>query len=208
MSKYNNDNDNDNNLNNILNINKKESNDDSINIKNTENKKWGNDLLFIKNNISFKYESSYENCNLISGQKLIRNKCNQLKLKNFLINEILNKSLSKRNTFFEIVHNKIMNLNNTQINHIETDKEKKENITKRNTQASSFLNKQKRKMKKFTTFIGVPTMIKGSNKPTLTRTSSLNEKDTRGIYKMILMILIIIYILPKEKHLKIKEKEF
>ena len=74
-----------------------------------------------------------------------------------------------------------MNLNNTQINHIETDKEKKGNITKRNTQASSFLNKQKRKMKKFTTFIGVPTMIKGSNKPKLNRTSSLNEKDTNKL---------------------------
>ena len=183
ISKYNNDNNNDNNnnSNNILNINKKELNEDLINIKNTKNKKWGNDLLYIKNNISFKYESSYENCNLISGQKLIRNKSNQLKLKNFLINEILNKSLSKRNTFFEIVHNKIMNLNNTQINHIETDKEKKENIIKRNTQASSFLNKQKRKMKKFTTFIGVPTMIKGSNKPKLNRTSSLNEKDTNKL---------------------------
>ena len=46
-------------------------------------------LLSINNNISLVYESCYENCNLITGEKLIKNKIFQEKLKKFLLNEVL-----------------------------------------------------------------------------------------------------------------------
>ena len=38
--------------------------------------------------MSFSYESSYDNCNLLTGEKLIKSKLLKDKLKNYLINEM------------------------------------------------------------------------------------------------------------------------
>ena len=53
---------------------------------------WNTNFLAIKNDISFKVESSYDNLNLISGDKLIKNKTLQDKIKIFLLEEIHNSS--------------------------------------------------------------------------------------------------------------------
>ena len=54
-----------------------------------EKPKWNN-ILTVHYNISFYYNSSYENFNLISGEKLIKNKSLQNKMKNYLLEEIQN----------------------------------------------------------------------------------------------------------------------
>ena len=79
-----------------INVDKK-----SINII-IQKKTWDKKSLAVFSNISFKYDSSYENSNLICGQKLIKNRINQFKLKKFLIEEILNKnSTTNRNSFYQ-----------------------------------------------------------------------------------------------------------
>ena len=57
-----------------------------------KNKKvnWDNNFLSINNNISFRVDSSYSNFNLISGNRLIKNKLLQNKLKIYLLDEIQN----------------------------------------------------------------------------------------------------------------------
>jgi len=57
-----------------------------------EKSKWNIKILTIHYNISFHYNSSYENFNLISGAKLIKNKSLQNKMKNYLLEEIQNDS--------------------------------------------------------------------------------------------------------------------
>ena len=108
--KYNNlinENDNDNNSNkfnfcsnrnNFLNI---KSNISSRNAESPINLKtnWDSKILSINNDISLQFDSSYENCNLITGEKLIKNSFLQNKLKDFLIKEIKEKdNFSKLNT--------------------------------------------------------------------------------------------------------------
>ena len=53
---------------------------------------WDNNLLSINKDISLTINSSYENYNLISGDKLIKSKFLQTKLKEYLISESLNLS--------------------------------------------------------------------------------------------------------------------
>ena len=53
---------------------------------------WNSKSLSINNDISFKVDASYENLNLISKEKLIKNKFLQKKLKFFLLDEIHNLS--------------------------------------------------------------------------------------------------------------------
>ncbi len=55
-----------------------------------EKSKWNINILAIHYNISFHYNSSYENFNLISGGKLIKNKTLQNKMKNYLLEEMQN----------------------------------------------------------------------------------------------------------------------
>jgi len=62
--------------------------------KETKRKIFKQNLLSINKNISFVYESCYENCNLITGEKLIKNKIFQEKLKKFLLNEVLGLSFN------------------------------------------------------------------------------------------------------------------
>ena len=160
-----------------------ELNKDLIYHKKDKDKKinrWGKNSLKIFSNISFKYDSSYENCNLICGQKLIKNKINQHRLKTFLIDEILKKNVSSRNSSFQLSHKEIININiNTQINQKDIDKDKKELKTFINTKTSSFLNKQiKNKFKKCSTLMEDSTMMATKSKPsTITRTASFNGNN-------------------------------
>ena len=99
------------------NINNSSNNNDSSNlldsVRNKEkNRKWRKNSLLIDKKISLEYKSSYENCNLICGEKLIHNKNNREKLKKFLIEEILNENISNNNSLIELMHNKTTNSNN------------------------------------------------------------------------------------------------
>ena len=67
-------------------INSQNSQSNEMNI----NKKgFDNGMLSINNNISFEYKSCYENCNLLSHEKLIKDKNFQEKLKKFLKGEVI-----------------------------------------------------------------------------------------------------------------------
>ena len=181
------------NINNNINNNKNMISDNSSNsiesIKNNELnkviidnnkasqiKKWDKKSLKIFSNISLKYESSYENCNLICGKKLIKNKFNQYKLKAFLIEEILNKNVKNRNSFFQLSHKEITNISLNQKEIEKENKEKKSSILK-----NSFYTKQiKKKLQKSSSLLGDSTMLSSNFKPSsINRTSSFNE-NIRG----------------------------
>ena len=74
-------------------------------------RKWENKCFIINNHFSIEYESAYENSNNICNGKLIKSKINQDKLKEFLINNILNSNLSNNNSIVELTHNKTINSN-------------------------------------------------------------------------------------------------
>ncbi len=147
--------------------------------KNIQQKKgWEKDSLSILNNISFEYESSYENSNLISGQKLINNYKNQSLLKQFLIEEILNKKVQNRNSFFELRHKGLSTTNSSSIIK-EKDKEKK--IFKKTNSVSSLISKNIKKLHKSATMLGSANMssnMKGNSN--VKRTSSFSENNRKN----------------------------
>ena len=146
---------------------KKKSYNDLIS-QNSFKLRWEN-CLSINNNISFNYEASYENCNIISGEKLLKNKFNQLKLKNFLIEEILHSNKPKRNSLL-ILKNKTMNINiNTQSKPKEKEKQENSGI------------KTKNKLKKCSSLIGDLTKMSASyNSLPFKRTASFNENTEKN----------------------------
>ena len=106
------------------NINNFESNKNfTFNFKNTENnyiltkdillssdlknkKKnlyWNNNILSINNNISFQFNSLYDNLYLIGGDKLIKNKLLQKKIKKYL-KEQIQENISNKNSLKKIKH--------------------------------------------------------------------------------------------------------
>ena len=89
--------------------------------------RWEN-TLSIYNNISFKYDSSYENCNKICGEKLIKNENNQQKLKNFLIEQILNAHPSGAKSFLSL-SNKTMDIKLHTNQNKSKEKEKKDSFS-------------------------------------------------------------------------------
>ena len=100
--------------NNINDINKIESNKNIFSSRNNQfyknekkNKIFESNFLSINKNISFIYESSYENCNLIAREKLIKNKIFQEKLKKFLLNEVLGLPYNKSNNIMSPSKKKI-----------------------------------------------------------------------------------------------------
>ena len=90
----------------------------NINIK----KNWESNIFSINNNISLTINSSYENYNLISGEKLINSKYLQKKVKEYLINESINISSN-------ITGNNIIKRNNS-FNSNNLIKNKKKSIIK------------------------------------------------------------------------------
>jgi len=116
---------------------------------------WNSTLFSINNNISLTINSSYENYNIISGQKLIKSKYLQNKLKEYLLKESFNisndnnrnyenkeiikknkttiqnkidKNLTKKKISFTIVHNNTNN--NSNIKNLSSIKNKRNFNTK------------------------------------------------------------------------------
>ena len=159
-------------LNIISNNKKKESSKKILNNKLQPRKQWEKDSLTKLNNISFQLESSYENSNLLCGKKLINNKINQFKLKRFLIEEILNKNIKSRNSFFQLSHKQLIHDNNGILNYKDKDKEIKE--FKKIKTSSSFLGKQiKKKNNKYSNLMS--SFNKNISPNNIKRTSSFND---------------------------------
>ena len=59
---------------------------------------WDTNILSVNNSVSLRINSSYENYNVISGNKLIKSKSLQNKLKTYLINEVFNDSSTNLET--------------------------------------------------------------------------------------------------------------
>ena len=135
-------------------------------------------FLTITNNISFHFESSYENFNLISGEILIKNKQLQHKLKNYLLDQVLNMSDNGSNK--NIYAKKIKKLNSlgapVQFGEV---KKKFTNVSKKeNKRCTSIEFKRSKPIKK-------PEPVPYHNSKTierkskmLTHTSSINENMT------------------------------
>ena len=144
-----------------------------------QKKAWNKKSLAVFSNISFKYDSSYENSNLICGQKLIKNRINQFKLKKFLIEEILNKNSStNRSSFYQLSCKKLSNISPySQLNsNNSTDIAGKEIKIINKAQSSSILNKQlKKKLRRCESHKDIPTVHSTNNKASsIKRTSSFN----------------------------------
>ena len=79
------------------------------NISNSKNEKkrlfWNNNILSINNNISFQFNSLYDNLYLIGGDKLIKNKLLQKNIKKYLKEQIQeNVNRSNKNSLKKIKH--------------------------------------------------------------------------------------------------------
>ena len=139
---------------------------------------WDKDSISVSTNISFEFNSSYENCNAICNNKLIKNKINQEKLKKFLIDEILNGNMSNNNSFVEYYHNKTTT---TEFQSQIKQKDKREISTiinnSRNTQIT---NRGKKKFRKCSSVVGDFNGINNSNYRAINRTSSFNENNIRA----------------------------
>ena len=178
-----------NSINNIKNNKKNDSNKELNKEKIIiERKRWDKKTLAIFSNISLKFNSSYENSNLICGQKLIKNKINQYKLKQFLIKEILNSNIKNRNSLYQISHKKLSNINPNY--HLNTNDssytERKDFQSSNNTQSSSFLNKKKKKnIRKCKTLKDDSSLYSKNNKYNqFKRTASFNENITQKNKKL------------------------
>ena len=173
---------NSNNNNNEYNIIK---NTDSNNLPDThislKKKVWENESLIITNNISFKYNSSYDNCNKICGGKLVGNKLNQFKLKKILREEILFENKFFRRQSIEPGFNNKMNINFNN-NLKQGIKEKSDSILNKN-RTLSILKQSKKKLKKYTTLADSTSSVVNSNiknKQKLHRTASYNKGITEN----------------------------
>ena len=91
----------------------------SINMEMKPN--WDSKIFSINNTISLQYDSSYENSNLISGDKLIKSKLLQNKLKTFLIEEaskVYSRSNTNNNLYKNSLNESINNENRNIMNNI------------------------------------------------------------------------------------------
>ena len=172
------------NKNNHLNLNNISSKkmESSINIK----MNWDSNILSINNNISLQFDSSYENYNLISGEKLIKNKDLQNKVKNFLINEISNLGrlnsnnifIKKTNSFAE--SNKFNENKNSMHNIIRPIKRFSSSNLNYSSNLNSlkyFKNKVKKKIRNCSSLLSKRSRTINSNTQSLEKTSSFYENN-------------------------------
>ena len=168
---------------NILSSIKSQSTEKDINLK-----VFKNDILSVNTNISFEYEPSYENCNLIASEKLINNKTFQEKLKNFLINEVLGLNnynsvrFKKLNSLFES-NNK--ETSNTKFQSSINQKEK-EKSSVLSIHTSPNLNKNKKKLKRCSSLLEPQPVKLNVIQGGIKRTSSFKENNflkNKIIYK-------------------------
>jgi hypothetical protein len=137
---------------------------------------WNKNSLSVSTDISFEFNSSYENCNALCCDKLIKNKKNQEKLKRFLIDEILNGNMSNNNSFVELLHNKTTT---TEFQSQIKQKDKKEVSTINNSRNTQIINKGKKKFRKSCSLIGDINFFNNNNFRSINRTSSFNEINIR-----------------------------
>ena len=172
------------NLINFKNVNNnEESNKNIISLINNQieerNKvNWDKNSFIIHNNISFQLYSSYENLNLISGQKLIKNKLLQKKLKNYLLEEIQNFSscqniglIKKTNSFaFQSHYNKL------KINRIGSLKPRQRRSSSFDKKKSNLIHKlTKKKIRKALSTLNLTKKDDISPSKKILRSSSFNK---------------------------------
>ena len=149
---------------------------------------WDPIILTVNNYISLSIESSYENFNLISGDRLIKNKSLQNKLKNYLIDETTNFSrlktnktnnnlIKKTNSLAEpFKSNKNKNLFQSQIR---PNKRLNASIiyNSKNLNAMQLLKKKTRKIRKRSSTLSRRSKTINSNSQRLDRSSSFYENN-------------------------------
>ena len=137
---------------------------------------WDKDSLSVSTDISFEFNSSYENCNSLCCDKLIKSKSNQEKLKKFLIDEILNGNMSNNNSFVELIHNKTTT---TEFQSQIKQKDKREVSTIINSRNTQIINKGKKRFRKCSSVVGDVNGFNNNNFRSINRTSSFNEINIR-----------------------------
>lgn len=152
------------------------------NEKETKRKIFEHNSLSINNNISFVYESCYENCNLITGEKLIKNKIFKEKLKKFLLNEVLGLSFNIDEKIKKLNSNIESNINatsetNTKVQSLNQAEKKESTKISQSLHNSPILKsvpnkKYRRSVTLFDKIQEMPKIKKG----TPSRRLSLNEK--------------------------------
>ena len=180
------------NKNNCLNI---KSNISSKNIESIINIKmnWDAKTLSINNNISLEFDSSYENCNLLTGEKLIKNKYLQKKLKTFLLEEITNISrfnsnnnlFKKINSFADETIKEKINRSNKNLFHNVIKPIKRLSSTNLNysNKLNNFKNikmKVKKKIKNSNSLMSKRSRTINSNSFGLEHSSSLRENNLKS----------------------------
>ena len=159
-------------------------------------------ILSIYKNNSFIYESSYDNCNLITGEKLIKNKVLKEKLKKFLLNEI-NILSPKINRMIELSPQKVIKskLQNPiyKSDNKDNNKDNSLNISPLNSPYTNRIVKKKiRKVSSVMEKKSEPLNLKNK---TLLRTLSNNENNIKPIMK------VSVENINKENNLLNKRKE-
>ena len=174
------------NKNNVNLKNKDSSNNITSPINYQKKTNWDSNYLSINSNISFKIESSYENYNIISGDKLIKNKSLQMKLKNYLIDETLNFSGIKTN-------NNLIKKTNSLADPLYQNKNIFQRIDKPNKKLASSIiynsnnnilsQKKTRKFGKASSILSNRSRTINSNNEKLDRKSSFYESNLAKIKK-------------------------
>ena len=142
-----------------------------------KSREFNNNILSIKRNISLLIQSSYENCNLLTKERLIKNKLFQETLKKFLVSELINE-LAFHNTDRFKEKNPLLDSNHKDINNLKSksqinQKDKKERII-----SNIYFNlPMANKLIKTNTLSNIVKNNFPLKKKTLKRTSSLDEKD-------------------------------
>ena len=131
-------------------------------------------LLLINSELSFSYESSYDNCNLLTGEKLIKSKLLKDKLKYYLMNEINISSAIHNSNINKIISVTDSNNNETSYSRFHSPINKKNSSL--NLDFSPSFNKQgKKKVRKASSIMfKKPETINLKNR-TLQRTFSVTE---------------------------------
>ena len=178
----------DNKINDINSKSNDSSNSISSPIHTPKRANWDSTIFSINNDISLSIESSYENFNIISGDRLIKNKSLQTKLKNYLIDETSNFSrfktnetnknlIKKTNSLAEpLKSNKNKNLFQSQIR---PNKRLNASIVynSKNMNALQLLKKKTRKIRKRSSTLSRRSKTINSNSQRLDRSSSFYENN-------------------------------
>ena len=130
-------------------------------------------LLSINSELSFSYESSYDNCNLLTGEKLIKSKLLKDKLKNYLINEMNVSSAVHNSNIKKIISTDLYNNESTYSRFLTPINKKNSSL---NLDISSGINKLgKKKVRKVSSVMFKKHETMNLKNKTLQRTLSVKE---------------------------------